>query len=59
MRTAQYGSFKRYAVLKTMNTGGFIMIPVPLCLTYFDRRGQSYDFYELTLKATYGIIIII
>ncbi|MEG4054615.1 hypothetical protein QUA57_03710, partial [Microcoleus sp. Pol7_B2] len=29
----QYGSVKSYAVLKTINTGGFIIIPVPLCLT--------------------------
>ncbi|MEG4092393.1 hypothetical protein QUA38_23860, partial [Microcoleus sp. Pol12B4] len=27
---AQYGSVKGYAVFKTINTGGFIMIPVPL-----------------------------
>ena len=38
---AQYGSVKGYAVLKTINTGGFIMIPVPLCLTCLDRNFET------------------
>jgi len=37
----QYGSVKGYAVLKTINTGVFIMIPVPLCLTCFDRNFET------------------
>jgi polyhydroxyalkanoate synthase len=37
----QYGSVKGYAVLKTINTGGFIMIPVPLCLTCLDRNFET------------------
>jgi hypothetical protein len=38
---AQYGSVKGYAVLKTINTGGFIMIPVPLCLTCLERNFET------------------
>jgi hypothetical protein len=38
---AQYGSVKGYAVPKTINTGGFIMIPVPLCLTCLDRNFET------------------
>jgi hypothetical protein len=37
----QYGSVKGYAVLKTINTGGFIMIPVPLCLTCLERNFET------------------
>jgi hypothetical protein len=39
--SSQYGSVKGYAVLKTINTGGFIMIPVPLCLTCLDRNFET------------------
>jgi hypothetical protein len=38
---AQYGSVKGYAVPKTINTGGFIMIAVPLCLTCLDRNFET------------------
>src|SRR4028118_910902 len=37
----QYGSVKGYAVLKTINIGGFIMIPVPLCLTCLERNLET------------------
>jgi hypothetical protein len=37
----QYGSVKGYAVPKTINTGGFIMIPVPLCLTCLERNFET------------------
>jgi len=45
----QYGSVKGYAVLKTINTGGFIMIPVPLCLTCLDRNFETGFFTTLGL----------
>jgi hypothetical protein len=34
----QYGLAKDYAVLRTINTGGFIMIPVPLCLPCLEQN---------------------
>jgi len=46
---SQYGSVKGYAVLKTINTGGFIMIPVPLCLTCLDRNFETGFFTTLGL----------
>ena len=45
----QYGSVKGYAVLKTINTGVFIMIPVPLCLTCLDRNFETGFFTTLGL----------
>ena len=46
---AQYGSVKGYAVLKTINTGVFIMMPVPLCLTCLDRNFETGFFTTLGL----------
>jgi len=45
----QYGSVKGYAVLKTINTGVFIMIPVPLCLTCLDGNFETGFFTTLGL----------
>jgi len=45
----QYGSVKGYAVLKTINTGVFIMMPVPLCLTCLDRNFDTGFFTTLGL----------
>ncbi|AFZ10613.1 hypothetical protein Osc7112_6468 (plasmid) [Oscillatoria nigro-viridis PCC 7112] len=45
----QYGSVKGYAVLKTINTGGFIIIPVPLCLTCLERNFETGFFTTLGL----------
>lgn len=45
----QYGSVKSYAVLKTINTGGFIIIPVPLCLTCLERNFETGFFTTLGL----------
>src|SRR4028118_749457 len=45
----QYGSVKGYAVLKTINTGVFIMMPVPLCLTCLDRNFDPGFFTTLGL----------
>jgi len=45
----QYGSVRGYAVLKTINTGGFIIIPVPLCLTCFERNLETGFFTTLGL----------
>ena len=47
--TNQYGSVKGYAVLKTINTGVFIMMPVPLCLTCLDRNFETGFFTTLGL----------
>jgi hypothetical protein len=48
-RRSQYGSVKSYPVLKTINTGVFIMIPVPLCLTCLDRNFDPGFFTTLGL----------
>gem|GEM_PF-5824538 len=49
MPLLQYGSVKGYAVLKTINTGVFIMMPVPLCLTCLDRNFETGFFTTLGL----------
>jgi len=45
----QYGSVKGYTVLKTINTGVFIRMPVPLCLTCLDRNFETGFFTTLGL----------
>jgi hypothetical protein len=47
----QYGSVNGYVVPKTINTGGFIMIPVPLCLTCLERN------FEIGFLTTLGLFL--